>query len=65
VIKASFVQRRKSLYNGLANSPDLGLSKDEAKKIICSLGFEENIRGEKLGLDEFINLSVKIRAEKR
>jgi hypothetical protein len=49
----------------LANSPDLGLSKDEAKKIICSLGFEENIRGEKLGLDEFINLSVKIRAEKR
>jgi 16S rRNA (adenine1518-N6/adenine1519-N6)-dimethyltransferase len=65
VIKASFVQRRKLLYNGLANSPDLGLSKDEAKKIICSLGFEENIRGEKLGLDEFINLSVKIRAEKR
>ena len=65
VIKASFIQRRKSLYNGLANSPDLGLSKEDAKRIITSLGVEESIRGERLGLEEFINLSVKIGAEKR
>ena len=57
IIRASFNQRRKTLVNGLKNSSELDFSKEEITEAIKSIGKEENIRGEKLTLEEFAKLS--------
>lgn len=57
IIRASFNQRRKTLVNGLKNSSELDFSKEEIIEAIKSIGKEENIRGEKLTLEEFAKLS--------
>lgn len=57
VIRASFNQRRKTLVNGLSNSPKLGLGKDDIKKALADMGLSENVRGETLELERFIELS--------
>ena len=59
VIKASFMQRRKTLSNGLVNG---GIVKNKAKaiEILKNMGVEENVRGEELTLEQFANLSNKI-----
>ena len=59
VIKASFMQRRKTLSNGLVNG---GIVKNKAKaiEILKNMGLEENVRGEELTLEQFANLSNKI-----
>ncbi len=45
-IKASFMQRRKTLVNGITNS---GLmKKEEIKELLKKVGLEENVRGENL-----------------
>ena len=54
MIKQSFTQRRKTLVNGLGN---LGLSKEEISNILETLGFDKNIRGEVLTLEEFAKIS--------
>ncbi len=60
VIRASFAQRRKTLANGLGNSPDIALTKDEAASVIASCGWDERIRGETLTLSEFAKLTHMI-----
>lgn len=57
IIRASFNQRRKTLVNGLKNSSELDFSKEEITEAIKLIGKEENIRGEKLTLEEFAKLS--------
>lgn len=57
IIRASFNQRRKTLVNGLKNSPELDFSKEQILEAIKSIGKDENIRGEKLTLEEFALLS--------
>lgn len=57
IIRASFNQRRKTLVNGLKNSSELDFSKEEITEAIKSIGKAENIRGEKLTLEEFAKLS--------
>lgn len=57
LIRASFNQRRKTLQNGIANSPELSYSKEQVAEAIKQAGFDANIRGEKLGLQEFARLS--------
>lgn len=56
VIKASFMQRRKTLLNGLNNS---GIIKDKEglKEILQKLGLSVDIRGEKLTIEQFAELS--------
>ena len=56
VIKASFMQRRKTLLNGLSNS---GIIKDKEslKEILQKLGLSVDIRGEKLTIEQFAELS--------
>ena len=56
IIKASFMQRRKTLKNGLNNS-GLIKDKDSLNEIFKELGLDEDIRGEKLTLKQFANLS--------
>lgn len=60
LIRASFNQRRKTLQNGIANSPELQFSKDDVAKALVAEGFDERIRGEKLGLSDFARLSDRL-----
>ena len=60
IIRASFNQRRKTLANGLNNSPEIHLPKEVIQESIISLGVPENIRGEALSLEQFAELSNEI-----
>ena len=58
IIKAGFMQRRKTLINGLSNSGIV--NKDKIREILVDLGIDVNIRGENLGMQEFANIANKI-----
>lgn len=57
IIRASFNQRRKTLVNGLKNSPEIMFSKEQILNAIEAIGKNENIRGEALTLEEFAKLT--------
>ena len=57
IIRASFNQRRKTLANGLSNSPEISLSKEQIQQAIEAAGFPLTIRGEALTLEEFGRLA--------
>ena len=58
-IKAAFAQRRKTLSNALAAGFS-ELNKDQINSIIADCGFESTIRGERLDIAQFVELSDKI-----
>ena len=57
LIRASFNQRRKTLQDGLNNSPEISFSKEEITKAIESLGVSPSVRGEALSLEQFAQLA--------
>ena len=57
LIRASFNQRRKTLQNGLNNSPDIPYSKETIAAAIESQGLSPAVRGETLTLEQFAGLS--------
>ncbi len=57
LIRASFNQRRKTLVNGLANAPELGLTKEAVTEALEKLGLPPTVRGETLTLEQFAQLS--------
>lgn len=57
IIRASFNQRRKTLANGLKNSPEISLSREGIEQAIAELGKGASVRGEALNLEEFATLS--------
>ncbi len=57
IIRASFNQRRKTLQNGLNNSPDLPYSKEKVAEAIERMGLPASVRGEALSLAQFAELS--------
>ena len=57
LIRASFNQRRKTLQNGLYNSPELFYTKAQIAWAIEQLGVSAQIRGEALTLEQFGRLS--------
>lgn len=63
IIRASFNQRRKTLANGLNNSPELSFGKKEIQRAIKACGFPEGIRGEALTLEEFAALTNEFKNE--
>jgi len=63
IIRASFNQRRKTLVNGLNNSPEITISKEIIAEAIAELGVSPTIRGEALTLGEFARLSNIISAK--
>ena len=56
-VKAAFAQRRKNLKNCLLNG---GFPKDKVLETLKNLGFDENIRGEKLSIEDFGRLSEEL-----
>lgn len=63
IIRASFNQRRKTLANGLNNSPELSFGKEEIQRAIKACGFPEGIRGEALILEEFAALTNEFKSK--
>ena len=57
LIRASFNQRRKTLQNGLNNSPEVPYTKEQIAEAIESLGVSASVRGEALSLEQFARLS--------
>jgi 16S rRNA (adenine1518-N6/adenine1519-N6)-dimethyltransferase len=57
IIKASFMQRRKTLQNALQNNPDTKISRDKTVEALEKLGLDPMIRGEALTLEQFAALS--------
>ena len=60
-VRASFAMRRKKLSNGLASGFSQ-LGKVGAAEVIAECGFDENVRGETLGIPEFAKLANAIAA---
>jgi len=57
IIRASFNQRRKTLQNGLNNSPEIPYSKEKILAAIEQMGLPATVRGEALSLAQFAQLS--------
>ncbi len=57
LIRASFNQRRKTLQNGLNNSPEIPYTKEQIISAIESLGISPSVRGEALNLEQFAALA--------
>ena len=57
LIRASFNQRRKTLQNGLNNSPDVPCSREAIAAAIEKLGLPAAVRGETLSLKQFADLA--------
>ena len=55
IIKMAFMQKRKTLLNGLTNGSLA--SKEQIEKILVDLGFDLRIRGEKLSLEDFAKIA--------
>lgn len=58
-IKAAFAQRRKTLSNALSAGFS-ELTKEQINDIIAACGHEPTVRGERLGIAQFVELSDKI-----
>lgn len=59
VVKSAFGQRRKTLLNALT-AGNMGLSKEQLKQMLASVGVDENRRGETLSLQEFANITNEL-----
>lgn len=57
LVRASFNQRRKTLQNGLNNSPEINFTKEQIVEALEQLGRGASIRGEALTLAEFAELA--------
>lgn len=55
IIKMAFMQKRKTLLNGLTNGKLA--SKEQIEKMLVDLGFDLRIRGEKLSLEDFAKIA--------
>lgn len=61
VVKAAFAQRRKTLSNALCNSGIIGLSKEQLKQVFLEVNIDENIRGERLSIEQFAELAKSLK----
>jgi 16S rRNA (adenine1518-N6/adenine1519-N6)-dimethyltransferase len=61
VVRAAFEQRRKTLVNALFASFGNTLQKPDIEGIVRKCGFDTRIRGEMLGIKEFICLTSNIK----
>ena len=57
IIRASFNQRRKTLVNGLKNSPELTLEKEAIQRALEKCGLSADVRGEDMSLEQFAELA--------
>ena len=58
VIKAAFIMRRKTFLNNMINS--FKCSKEEIKEILRELDLDENVRGEAIPIEKYIQITEKL-----
>lgn len=61
VVKAAFAQRRKTLLNGLSAAYGSRFSKEQLRQILTDCGLPENVRGERLKLEQFAALAKALK----
>ena len=59
IIKCAFMQRRKTLLNALVNTK-VFLNKDEGVEILKKIGLREDVRAEKLKIEDFAKIADSI-----
>lgn len=57
LIKASFGQRRKTLWNGIKNCDKLDYEREHVEQTLRKMGLDVNVRGETLSLARFAELA--------
>ena len=57
LVRASFNQRRKTLVNGLNNSPEVHATREAVQAALEQMGLSPTVRGEVLTLEQFAQLS--------
>ena len=57
LVRASFNQRRKTLVNGLTNSPEVHATREAVLTALEQMGLSPTVRGEVLTLEQFAQLS--------
>ena len=62
LIRASFNQRRKTLVNGLSNSPEVTASKEQILQALEQMGKAPTVRGETFTLEDFAQLANRLAA---
>ncbi len=60
VIRAAFGQRRKTLVNALRNDQNLSLGREQLEAVLSEMGLPATVRGERLSLQEFAELSDRL-----
>lgn len=61
IVRAAFAQRRKTLLNSLSSAFGNQISKDTLRQTILNCGLPEHVRGERLSLDQFVELAEQLR----
>ena len=62
LIKAGFFQRRKTLINCLSHYPQLQMERAVAAALLEAAGLPQDVRGEKLTLEDYANLTEALKA---
>lgn len=61
LIRAAFHQRRKTLCNALANSPEAAVPRERTEQALDGMGLSRTVRGEALTLEQFAELERRLR----
>ena len=59
LVKSAFWGRRKTILKALSGSPHIDISRGEAEGLLEMAGIDCSLRGETLGLDDYVNLACK------
>lgn len=63
LVKSAFGQRRKTLVNSLSKSPYMTVEKEKIIAALEKMGLSADIRGEKMSIEQFAELSDILRGE--
>jgi 16S rRNA (adenine1518-N6/adenine1519-N6)-dimethyltransferase len=61
LVKSAFWGRRKTIRTALSKSPHLGIGRDHVERVLIAAGIDGVVRGEDLGLDEYISMVTAFR----
>ena len=61
IIRAAFNQRRKTLANSIANAANININRQQVEAVLAEMGLPAMIRGETLTLEQFAELSDRLR----
>ncbi|HCI74487.1 MAG TPA: 16S rRNA (adenine(1518)-N(6)/adenine(1519)-N(6))-dimethyltransferase [Lachnospiraceae bacterium] len=60
IVRAAFEQRRKTLVNALSSGAAVPFGKEQVTQVLSLLGLSPSIRGEKLSISDFVQLSDRL-----